>query len=252
MSFLRCLWCSCIVVFCGSAVAETIESAQAVIEKQLGEVFANIAIRRISESPIPGVYEVESNIPKLLYVSADGRHFVAGDIYEIDEGRIRNPGQERLEKKRTEALSNLQDKDMVIFRPEKVLATITVFTDVDCGYCRKLHREVKELNDMGVQVNYLAFPREGVGSGTYMKMVSIWCSDDPKAAMTQAKNGIAIPEKTGCDNPVDEEYELGNELGVNGTPAILLSDGKLIPGYVPAQELGKRLGLLGETATTAN
>ncbi len=223
------------------------------IHRQLGGVFANIDIRRISETPIPGLYEVESNIPKLLYVSSDGRHFVAGDIYEIDDGQIRNPGQERLEKQRAEALSRLQERDMVVFRPEKVAATITVFTDVDCGYCRKLHREVPQLNAMGIQVNYLAFPREGVGSATYRKMVSIWCSEDRGKALTQAKNGIAIPENTGCVNPVERDYELGNELGVNGTPAILLSDGKLIPGYLPAQELGKRLGLIpGATAAAVH
>lgn len=220
------------------------EDAEARIRKQLTDVFSNIEIRRIAESPIPGVYEVESNIPKSLYVSSDGRYFVAGDIYEIDQGRVRNPGQERLEKRRVEALSQLSEKEMVIFKPETVKASITVFTDVDCGYCRKLHSEVDALNQLGIQVNYLAFPREGIGSGTYDKMVSVWCSADPKAALTAAKRGQAIPPIANCENPVAKEYELGSELGVNGTPAIVLSDGKLIPGYLPADELGRRLGLV--------
>lgn len=233
------------VAMCGSALAEPdMSDAEARIRKQLVDVFSNIEIRRISESPIPGVYEVESNIPKSLYVSADGRYFVAGDIYEIDQGRVRNPGQERLEKRRVEALSKLPEKDMIIFRPETVKASITVFTDVDCGYCRKLHNEVGALNQLGVQVNYLAFPREGVGSGTFDKMVSVWCAEDPKAAMTAAKQGLAVPKNLACDNPVAKQYELGSELGVNGTPAIVLSDGKLIPGYLPADELGRRLGLI--------
>lgn len=231
-----------------SAVAEDggeAGNAQAVITRELTAAMPQVVIRRISESPIPGVYEVESNIPKLLYVSGDGKYFVAGDIYEISDGRITNPAQERLERRRAEVVNTLDPADMVVFRPEKVRAVVTVFTDVDCGYCRKLHNEVPQLNRMGIQVNYLAYPRAGVGSGTYNKMVSVWCAPDRQDAMTRAKRGEALPSAN-CENPVSRDFELGNELGINGTPAIILTDGRLIPGYMPAADLAAQLGMTDE------
>ncbi len=225
--------------------SEALDRARESIESSLKGAFKEMKIRRIAESPIPGVYEVESNIPRTLYVSADGRYFVAGDIYEIADGRLINPAQERMQKVRVKALSNLADEDMVIFKSENTepKTTITVFTDVDCGYCRKLHLEVDEMNALGIQVNYLAYPRAGLEGVTYQKMVDIWCADDPKVAMTRAKTGLTNPPAKTCEHPIAEEYELGNELGVQGTPAIILSDGQMIPGYLPAKELAKRLGI---------
>jgi thiol:disulfide interchange protein DsbC len=147
------------------------------------------------------------------------------------------------QKDRSEALSALKDADMVVFKPKDVKAKITIFTDIDCGYCRKLHQEIPRLNELGVQVAYAAFPRAGVGSSSYQKLVSVWCADSQQDAMTQAKNGQAVPAKT-CANPVAAQYELGNKIGVMGTPAIILEDGRIIPGYVPADTIAKGLGLV--------
>ena len=125
---------------------------------------------------------------------------------------------------------------MVVFSPEKYDHTVTVFTDIDCGYCRKLHNEMNGYHDNGIRVRYMFFPRAGVGSDSYQKAVSVWCADDRNEAMTQAKQGRPLPEKQ-CENPVREELLLGRLLGVNGTPAIFLESGEMIPGYVPPDKL---------------
>jgi thiol:disulfide interchange protein DsbC len=125
---------------------------------------------------------------------------------------------------------------MVIFAPEKYQHTVTIFTDIDCGYCRKLHAEVSKYNDLGIRVRYLMFPRAGQGSLAYRKAVSVLCASDRNTAMTRAKAGEEIEMKE-CDNPVDREMALGQEVGVTGTPAIFLESGDLIPGYVPADRM---------------
>jgi thiol:disulfide interchange protein DsbC len=121
-------------------------------------------------------------------------------------------------------------------------AVITVFTDVDCSYCRKLHLEVPRMNQMGVEVRYLAYPRGGLDSPGYAKLVTAWCSTDRPAALTRMKRGEQIPAKT-CDNPVARQYELGRLAGLTGTPAIVLEDGRMLAGYVSAEELGEVLGI---------
>ena len=118
-----------------------------------------------------------------------------------------------------------------------------MFTDIDCGYCRKLHREIPQLNEMGIEVSYLAYPRAGIGSQSYSKYVSAWCAEDKLGALTLAKNGQEIPAKN-CDNPIAAQYELGQQMGISGTPAIVLEDGRLIPGYLNAQKLANALGVL--------
>src|SRR5690606_13034670 len=125
-----------------------------------------------------------------------------------------------------------------IFAPEKPKSHITVFTDTDCGYCQKLHSEVPELNRQGIEVRYLAFPRQGPGSHGYNTLVSVWCAKDPKLAMNQAKSRQEIPAAS-CENPVLEQFELGQLIGVNGTPSIVLANGRMIPGYQPAAELAR-------------
>ncbi|WLQ11532.1 DsbC family protein [Hahella aquimaris] len=226
----------------GARADEQQEQAVKVIKQRLAEAVPGLKILKVSPSPIPGVYEVESNNPQLLYTSADGQYFVAGDIYQVSEGRITNLAERRREETRAELVNSIDESKMIVFKPEVVKASITVFTDVDCGYCRKLHKEVPRLNELGVQVNYLAYPRAGVGSGSYQKMVSVWCADDQQGAMTEAKLG-KNPVSKDCKNPVADQYNLGNQIGISGTPAIVLHDGRLIPGYVPADSLAKGLGL---------
>ena len=129
---------------------------------------------------------------------------------------------------------------MIVFAPEVVRHTITVFTDVDCGYCARMHRQMADYNRLGIKIRYTAFPRAGVGSSTWDKMVSVWCAKDQHNAITDAKAGNAI-EPRSCPNPVREQYEAGRAIGVTGTPALVLESGEIIPGYVPPDELASRL-----------
>lgn len=221
-----------------------VDDPVATIRARLSEAAPGLSIVDIRPSPIKGIYEVESNNPQILYISSDGQYFVAGDIYQVLDGRISNLGEKRRETNRAELVNAIPEEQLVIFSPGdgKPKATVTVFTDVDCGYCRKLHLEIPKLNELGVQVNYMAFPRAGIGSHSYDKLVSVWCSEDRESAMTVAKTGKEPALKT-CANPVAEQYELGQKIGISGTPAIILKDGRLIPGYLPASSLAQSLGI---------
>ncbi|WP_421848874.1 thioredoxin fold domain-containing protein [Marinomonas sp.] len=185
-----------------------------------------------------GLYVVVLKNGPTLHVTQDGKYFVAGDLYRIDKNAIEN----ETEKAKLAKIETLPESQMIVYKAKDEKAHITVFTDVDCGYCRMLHKEVPKLNEAGVTVRYLAYPRAGIGSEAYTKMVSIWCSADPKEWLTQAKLGAEIPENK-CVNPVADQYKLGNEVGVRGTPSIVLGNGEFLPGYLPAAELVKHLGL---------
>ena len=129
---------------------------------------------------------------------------------------------------------------MIVFSPKEVKHTISVFTDIDCGYCRKLHNEMHKYNELGIKVRYLAYPRSGPGTPSFIKAENVWCADDRQQALTDAKNGKEVKSKA-CDNPVKQEFLIGTQVGVTGTPAIFLENGQLLPGYFPAERLIKIL-----------
>ncbi|MBM6552146.1 thioredoxin fold domain-containing protein [Marinomonas ostreistagni] len=185
-----------------------------------------------------GLYTVTLENGPVVHVTQDGGYFVAGDLYRIDGQQLVN----ETEQKKLAQLENIPESEMVVFKAKNEKAHMTVFTDISCGYCRMLHKEVDELNDKGITVRYLAYPRAGVGSDAYNEMVNIWCSDDPKKWLTAAKQGKSVPDNK-CTNPVASQYRLGNSVGVRGTPSIILDNGKFIPGYLPAAELAKELNL---------
>lgn len=189
----------------------------------------------VSASPVPGLFAVVYG-PQLFYMSGDGRYIVNGDI--IDVQAMENVTETARKQARANAVDSLDEQGMIVFAPARVLSTITVFTDVTCPYCAQLHREVAELNASGVKVRYLAYPRSGAPSPIYDQMVSVWCADDPRQALTEAKAGRQAPPKQ-CINPVAEHFAMGQSLGVQGTPTIILQDGTLLGGYVPQQELVK-------------
>lgn len=198
----------------------------------------------IKETPIKGLYEVTVP-PRVFYISANGQYVLAGDLIDLKNGI--NLTESVRDKARVASIENIGEVNMVVFAPEKVKHTITVFTDIDCGYCRKLHSEIASYNKLGIKVRYLAYPRAGIGSPSYKKAVSVWCADDRKKAMTDAKNGKTLPEKN-CENPVATQMALGRNLGVNGTPAIILANGQLYPGYAPADRLIKVLEEISQPA----
>jgi thiol:disulfide interchange protein DsbC len=225
----------------GFAQSEADAVAIAAIRALLVETQPGMPEVTIVPSPVPGLYEV--NIPggQTIYVSADARFLIPGDLYEAGAEGLVNLGDVRRNALRKQKIAALDEADMIVYAPKgERKATITVFTDVDCPYCRKLHEEIEALNAFGIAVRYLAFPRTGLNTDIHYKMVSTWCSEDRKAMMTSAKRGGDIP-KADCVNPVAAQYQLGREVGVTGTPALVLEDGTIVPGYVPAETLAQTL-----------
>ena len=205
------------------------------IKQSLANILPNVEITRISKTPIDNLYEVlvETNV---IYITGDGRYVLKGDL--LDMQKRLNLSEEQRSAARTELFNTLSADEIIEFAPNKTDHVIYVFTDIDCAYCRRLHRDVPFLNENGVSIRYLAYPRAGIGSRAFNDMESVWCADDRKQALTNAKNGEqVIPKK--CDNPVEAQYKLGKELGIRGTPAIFLEDGEELPGYMPPAELLK-------------
>ncbi len=223
-----------LVVFAGSGYAAGEDDAAAdAIRKQLAAKLPNLQADSIVATPVAGLYEVtvESNI---IYMSADGRYVLMGDLTDLETSK--NLTEDRRSGARLKVLKGLDESEMVVFSPKDPKYTVTVFTDIDCGYCRKLHSEIAQYNSMGIAIRYLFYPRSGLTGESYKKAVSVWCADDQKAAMTAAKQGTALPEKT-CENPVAKQYKTGEKFGIRGTPALLLENGQMLPGYLPPPKL---------------
>lgn len=218
------------------------------IRAALSALNAQVPILSVRASAFPDLYEVKLASGELLYTNANGSHFVVGEVYRVEtNGGLVNLTEENKKIGRVEQLKTVAREDMVIFpaKGEKK-AHVTVYTDVDCFYCRKLHKEMKAITEQGIEVRYLAFPRAGAGSKAHQTMESIWCAaeDQRGKLMTQAKSGASIPA-TVCENsPVIAQWQLGQQMGVNGTPALVLEDGTMVPGYVPAPQLAKMLNVV--------
>ena len=227
---------SMVVLVAGVATAKDKHDEYAqiknLVSKQLGK-----KVTEIKPSPLPGLYQVTAP-PMVFYMSKDARYVINGDIVDL-KNKVNLSSRERTAAKKA-AIDQISEKDMIIYKPKKVKHVVTVFTDIDCGYCRKLHSEMAEYNKLGIEIRYLAYPRAGIGSESYKKAVAVWCAKDRKKALTEAKRGIRIAAKP-CDNPVAKEYELGQELGVNGTPALVLENGQIFPGYAPPARLSAAL-----------
>jgi len=212
------------------------------IEERLEGLVPDMSQVVIGETPIEGLMQVQIG-SDVVYMSENGRYLLQGRMVDMDtQIDLTDQAKSSL---RAEALAELEDTDFVTFGPEDADYEVLVFTDPDCGYCRRLHEQMSEYTDAGIRVKYLAFPRAGVDSVSYDKLVSVWCADDRNAAMDVAKSG-GTPTPATCENPVESQYKLGQTLGVTGTPSILTRDGGLIPGYVPPDQLISRLDALAE------
>ena len=211
--------------------------SQAAIETSLKQVLPDMKTDKIRPSPIEGVSEVQAG-PRLFYVTNDGRYLLQGSL--IDLHTRQDISEERRKTFRLEAVNAVGEQNMIIFPAKDPRHTITVFTDVDCTYCRKLHKQIKDYNNLGITVRYLLFPRSGVDTPSYYKAVTVWCSVNRQDALTRAKAGEDLKQRT-CENPVRSLIELGQEMGLQGTPAIVLDDGEMVPGYVPPEKLAQAL-----------
>lgn len=220
--------------------ATSINNTQA--EKNIRAALSDLGeISSIEPSEWDGVYAATIS-GQTLYVSADGSHFLAGDLYRA-EGRVNLTNLKR-DDVRKQVLNDLAPEDSIVFSPDGETKYVTwVFTDVDCTYCRKLHKDIAEYNDLGIEVRYLAFPRAGKGSKSWLESQSVWCSEDRKAAITNAKSGAKITVSPDCAaaKAVAHGYAAGEAAGLRGTPMILDADGHQLGGYLPPQQLLQRL-----------
>lgn len=209
------------------------------IEQKLKEVIPGAPAAKITKSVIPDLYEVVLG-SKILYMTADAKYVVSGSI--VDLNTRENLTESSANKIRKAALEKI-DVDSMIVYPAKGVAktTVTIFSDIDCPYCHKMHKEIPQLNAAGIEVRYLSYPRAGVGSPSYKKAVATWCADNPSKAMDDAMLNGLVASKQCQDNPVIEHMKQAQFFGVNGTPNLILETGEVIPGYVPAKELIKML-----------
>jgi len=241
-------YCLAVAIACTSFLssAEETPDDNAKFARLVSKMNASDKVASVEKTKLPGFYRVLTTSGVQLYADETATFFFVGNLYQLEGGeQLVNLTARDEAAQRVALVKTLKAEDMIVFSPPKPVETkaiINVFTDVDCGYCQKLHQEVPQMNALGIEVRYLGFPRAGVGSETYKKLVSAWCADDPQAAMTALKARQTIPEKT-CDNPVADQYALGKALGVRGTPAIILQDGTLIPGYKPADKMAEALGI---------
>jgi thiol:disulfide interchange protein DsbC len=216
------------------AVAQGNEPA---IRAALGKVAPGVKISAINPSPIAGFKEVVVD-GRVMYVSTDGKLLLQGSL--IDLGTRTNLTEASEALLRRDVLAKVPDSRKISFAPPNPKYRVTVFTDIDCGFCRKMHNQVNEYNKLGIAIDYLFFPRAGIGSESFQKAVNVWCAPDRKVALTMAKNDRSLPKKN-CTNYVTMDYKLGMQVGVEGTPAVYTANGVGIGGYLSPQDMLKAL-----------
>ncbi|MFV8816944.1 thioredoxin fold domain-containing protein [Haliea sp. E17] len=235
------LLASASVVLAADGVDEAVEAH---LRKALTNPGMNLTVESVAASEVPGMYAVQFENGPLVYATEDGNYLIHGDLFRVTGGQYVNLSEKQRDLERKELMDAVNTDDMIVFAAEgETRAYINVFTDVTCFYCQKLHKEVPELNKRGVEVRYLAFPRAGLGSASYDLLVTAWCSDDQQSALTKLKNKENVPSVTCDNNPVKTDYELGQRVGVRGTPALVTAEGRLIPGYQTVDQLMATLGL---------
>lgn len=242
-----CFFAFTLPAYSQSVTSPTDDTMDAKIRAVLKQFDPNINPDYIGPSPAPGYQEVIIG-GQVVFVTDDGKYLVQG-LMELNGKRIiahfgALPGF------RKKALNEIPAADRIIFAPDgPIKHTVSVFTDVECGFCRKLHQDIAEYNKLGISIEYLAFPRAGVESPDAAKMASIWCSANRRKALTDAKAGVVIPEIE-CENPVAKQYGIGKRVGVQGTPMIINAEGVALPGYMTPADLLKSLDKLASQRTT--
>ncbi len=214
--------------FSALAAEDNYAAVKSKIENSIGFTVSSVA-----DSPVPGLLQIGTN-QGLFYTSQDGKYLIHGRVFNVDAG-MRNETEATLSTMRKDGISEFTDST-IEFKADKERYVVNIFTDITCGYCRKLHNEIAEYNKNGITVRYLAFPRGGLVSQSYKDMVSVWCSADQQEAMTTAKGGGQV-EDSSCENKVAQQYKFGQAIGVSGTPNIVLPNGTMVPGYQPPREL---------------
>jgi len=225
--FLVCLF------FCSSLFSQDLILVKEKINKILPE---GVSVKEITYSQERDLFIIDIGDIQPIYVLPNTEYIILGDILSLKGNRPENETEKDKGRLRLKMLENLDQDSFIKFKSNNENSVLTVFTDVECTYCRKFHSEIDEYLANGVSINYLAFPRTGIDSSSYEKMVSAWCSNEKKESITNLKNDVDI-EMTNCENPVENHFEIGRRIGVTGTPAIVTQTGLLLPGYIPANEL---------------
>ncbi|MDH5516771.1 MAG: DsbC family protein [Gammaproteobacteria bacterium] len=230
---VKALLVSVLMLF--SVAIQAAEDQHAALKKMISKTFPGVEVSAFKESVIPNVLEFNMGA-QVLYVTKDGRHLFQGNIYDLVSQKNITEESEKMARKAT--LDEFGEKNTLVYKAKKQKHFITVFTDIDCPYCRKLHDEVEQYLDQNISVRYMFLPFKGQKS--LEKSVSVWCAKNPQQAMTEAKKGKQITSAS-CDNPIQKHMQLGREFGIRGTPAIVLDSGEMVPGYRPAKDVIKML-----------
>lgn len=220
-----------------AAVAAPAKADEQAIRAAIKALAPTATIDSISPSPIVGFSEVAIS-GRIVYVSNDGAHLIQGSVLHIPDRENLTLASEGAIRK--QLLDKAGPDRRIVFAAADPKYRITVFTDIDCGYCRKMHEQIADYNRLGISVEYLFFPREGIGSEGFQKAVSVWCAPDRRKALTAAKAGVELP-RGNCSNPVTMDYDVGRRAGVDGTPAIFAPNGVQLGGYVEPEEMLARL-----------
>ena len=204
------------------------------------EIVPKAKVDSVADAAVPGFYEVVLG-GEIVYVSADAKYLFTGSVWDL--GAKKDLTDMRKASLRKVALDKVPDAKRISYDAKNPKHTVTVYTDIDCGYCRRLHQQMAQYNDAGISVDYLFFPRSGPNTESFQKAVNVWCAADRNDALTKAKNGEPVPAKE-CANPIAEQYELGMRIGVTGTPMIGAEDGTQVGGYLDPTQLVARLEAL--------
>jgi thiol:disulfide interchange protein DsbC len=246
MMWLKNLMVAVTLMAAVSAQAASVASdTDAAIRKNLTAKLPSLQITAINTTPVPDIYQVMLASGEIVHVYKEGNYLLSGEMFAVqDAGGLKNLTETTRSQSRQAAIQSINKSDTITYAakgPSK--GDVYVFTDIDCGYCRKFHVEVPALTQKGITVHYLAWPRAGVESSVGKQMQNIWCSEDPQAALTLAKQGKPITDSKACARQIKPQLDLGFKLGVDGTPAVFLSDGRKVGGYMSADDLAKAMGL---------
>jgi thiol:disulfide interchange protein DsbC len=218
-------------------VLSDVNADEAAIRQAMTKSMPSVKVDSVKPAVVKGLFEVVVGA-NIYYVSEDGKYLLQGRL--VDVAARKDLTEEKLNVTRKLAIEKMGQANMIVFKPKITKYTVTIFTDIDCGYCRKLHSEIDQYLAQGITIQYLFFPRAGKGSDSYNKAVSVWCAEDRNAALTAAKKDQKLPEKT-CTNPIDRHMQLAAEFDVKGTPMIISENGNVYPGYLPAKQLVEAL-----------
>jgi thiol:disulfide interchange protein DsbC len=220
-----------------SATAGIAAAPRAVLDA-VRKLAPHVDIQAVDRTPLPDIWQVIAG-GQVVYVSADGRYMFNGEAFDLEKETALSDA--RMDQLRRDALAKVPADHMIRFAPAHPKYTVTVFTDVDCPYCRMFHSHISDYNKGGIAVDYLFWPRSGLDTPSYYKAISVWCASDRKRAFTAAKAGVD-PRPARCANPVKHDFELGLDLGVDGTPTIIAANGAVLNGYATPQQLLHWLG----------